>query len=488
MLSLILILLFQGVPVPASQSGSISGVLSTSTGKPAVGVRVSALTRPESPLDSLTASAMASLAETDQNGVYKLENVPPGRYYLIAGRVDRPTYYPGTLEMIAGKDVLITPGAAIAGMNFAMMDHSEGRADTNPGVSLATSWSIPVRVTLEGGGKIPVFDNGLFPVLRLTRVGDNHTMDIPLTSPLLVVPLAANPEYRVAIENLSKRYTVKTVVSGNTNLMSDLLKLPPPSAPIPLTRGSALFVSAGGQEIRADGSTGTVTIISGNTRIVSMFSSLPASIVPPLPPVPTLEVTLAEVAGVTSRTGATLSGMVPLPFGRGIEVSGIAGTIYADGAFEVKNVPPGRHIILTRNNPAGTRPVGASIIVGDDDIHNVRLQPILEIPKDFDAGIATTLRGTQNPGTIMSLATVRGRLVDEATGERFDRDRSIGRITVNGNTVSYTLDNAGDFEIHSLLPGRYDLHLWTSGDKTYTRTLDVRDEDLTIEWPVPALD
>jgi hypothetical protein len=36
------------------------------------------LARPGQPLDALMMSSMASIAETDSNGAYKLENIPPG--------------------------------------------------------------------------------------------------------------------------------------------------------------------------------------------------------------------------------------------------------------------------------------------------------------------------------------------------------------------------------------------------------------------------
>jgi hypothetical protein len=55
---------------------------------------------------------------------------------------------------------------------------------------------------------------------------------------------------------------------------------------------------------------------------------------------------------------------------------------------------------------------------------------------------------------------------------------------VNSNTVSYTVNNTGEFEIQGLLPGRYDLELSVSGGKTYTRSLDMRDEDMTLQWAV----
>src|SRR5688572_19751002 len=217
MLPVILLVLLQGVPVAASQSGSISGVLTNSTGKPAAGVRVSALARPDSPLDALTMSAMASIAETDPNGAFKLENIPPGRYYIVAGRIDQPTYYPGTLEMAGGKDLLITPGIALTGMNFVLKDNSAGRNDPFSGVSIALAWTIPIRVVMEGGGKIPISDKGLFPVLRLTRVADNQIQESPLTATSFSVALVTNPEYRLTIENLSTRYNVKSIISDKTD-------------------------------------------------------------------------------------------------------------------------------------------------------------------------------------------------------------------------------------------------------------------------------
>jgi hypothetical protein len=473
MLPLILLVILQGVPVPAFQSGSITGVLTNSTGKPAAGVRVSALARPESPTDALIASTMAGIAETDQNGVYKLENIPPGHYYIVAGRVDLPTYYPGTLEMAAGKDVLITPGATITGMNFALKDNSVGRASTGGLITLATSWTVPVRVAVEGGGKIPIYDGGLFPALRLTRVSDNQTVEAPLASASLVVPLTASPEYRVTIENLSTRYRVKSIVSDKVNLISSTLKLPAPLSPIPVTPNAQGIFS--------------IAVQGGNVSVFTFATSgatSVASVIPPLSPVPTIEVTLAEVTGASPRTGATISGSIPQPLTRSIHVSGIAGSIYEDGTFEVKNVPPGRHTIITRDNPSGTRPVGASIIVGTQDIRDTRLQQILEIPRDFDANIASTMPTTLSAGTVAPLATIRGHLVDEATGNRFDVDRSVGRITLNGNTVSYTINNTGEFEIQRLLPGRYDLELSVFGGATYTRSLDVRDGDMTLQWAV----
>jgi len=91
-------LITQGIPVLPNQGGTVTGILRTSSGTPAAGVRVSALARPEATKDLSTSAALASLAETDASGRYRLENIPPGRYYIVAGNIDVPTFYPGSLR------------------------------------------------------------------------------------------------------------------------------------------------------------------------------------------------------------------------------------------------------------------------------------------------------------------------------------------------------------------------------------------------------
>ena len=68
--------------------------------------------------------AMASLTQTDSMGRYRLENVPPGRYYIAAGRVDQPTYYPGTLDMTKGAAISISSAATVPDIDFVIQNAS----------------------------------------------------------------------------------------------------------------------------------------------------------------------------------------------------------------------------------------------------------------------------------------------------------------------------------------------------------------------------
>jgi hypothetical protein len=228
-----------------------------------------------------------------------------------------------------------------------------------------------------------------------------------------------------------------------------------------------------------------ITTANGTSTVYSLTSSVPSSIVLSLPPVPTIEVILEEQFATAPRTGATLSGTLP-PSQRSIEAAGITGSVYEDGTFEIRNVPPGRHVVLTRHNPPGTRPFGASIVAGEQDIPNLQLRQILEVPLQLDAGGAATPAGV--PGAVAPPVAIRGQLVDETTGAPFDAGRAIGRITVNGNTVSYTVNNTGEFEIQNLLPGRYRLDLWLSEHTSRTQTIEVGEKDMTLQWPVTLPD
>jgi periplasmic protein CpxP/Spy len=114
--------LAQVTPAATSQpAGTITGVVRTPDGAPAAGIRMTAL-RADAVNDALR--AMASLAQTDATGRYRLENVPPGRYFVTAGRVDLPTFYPGTLDVAKGTAISITSAAVVSEIDFVIQDPS----------------------------------------------------------------------------------------------------------------------------------------------------------------------------------------------------------------------------------------------------------------------------------------------------------------------------------------------------------------------------
>src|SRR5690348_258428 len=100
---LFLSILLTQQPLPQAGSGVITGVVRLPDGGPARGVRVAAMVPPDSGFNPGNASELAAIGKTDEFGRYRLEDVPPGRYYVVAGRVDAPTYYPGVQGMVGAK-------------------------------------------------------------------------------------------------------------------------------------------------------------------------------------------------------------------------------------------------------------------------------------------------------------------------------------------------------------------------------------------------
>ncbi|HET9129867.1 MAG TPA: carboxypeptidase-like regulatory domain-containing protein, partial [Terriglobia bacterium] len=213
-----LILLMQGIPLLPNQGGTVTGVLMTADSGPAVGVRVAVMAQPE-PGDVAGASALVSIAESDDAGRFRLENVPPGRYYITAGRVEQPTFYPGTLEMTSGKIVTVASGETLSGVNFSIKDVSDRSVST-----INAALRIPLQIRSETGVRIPIFSERGKARLKLTHVSDGVYADFILDSPAVSLPIASG-EYQVSVENLPDDLILNSLTFGTTNLLANKLKI-----------------------------------------------------------------------------------------------------------------------------------------------------------------------------------------------------------------------------------------------------------------------
>src|SRR5947207_9210813 len=96
----------------AGQTGTITGRLLAQNGTPAAGVRVIAMPASDSAKPSAAAGSdvpvLTSLTQADAAGRFRLENLPPGRYYILAGFLDFPTYYPGVMSTMTATAVSVT--------------------------------------------------------------------------------------------------------------------------------------------------------------------------------------------------------------------------------------------------------------------------------------------------------------------------------------------------------------------------------------------
>src|SRR6185295_19736547 len=95
------------------QNGTVTGQLHFPDGRPAEGVRVAAMAAPASSSPSNEVNVLLGITETDRSGRYKLVDIPSGRYYIVAGLVGLPTYYPGSQASSGAVGVTVRPGDTV---------------------------------------------------------------------------------------------------------------------------------------------------------------------------------------------------------------------------------------------------------------------------------------------------------------------------------------------------------------------------------------
>jgi len=150
-LLLIAALLAQGLQFQGSP-GIVTGRLLTKEGSPAQGVRVSAMVPP----DANVPATLVSSAETDAAGRYRLENIPPGRYYITAGFIEQPTYYPGVAALSGATAIEVSAGRTISDINFTMAISAgvvvRGRVALPP----AQPSLLVQRISMNSPGNLPL--------------------------------------------------------------------------------------------------------------------------------------------------------------------------------------------------------------------------------------------------------------------------------------------------------------------------------------------
>ena len=128
--SVFLVLLQAATP---ARPGVVTGQLQTREGAPAAAIRISALPAPPPnilPSDGqnyYSTTAPAGTTLSDAQGRYRLANLAPGRYFIVASVFGYPTFYPSGTN--ADRATVITVGAdkPSEGVNFSVQMPPGGR-------------------------------------------------------------------------------------------------------------------------------------------------------------------------------------------------------------------------------------------------------------------------------------------------------------------------------------------------------------------------
>jgi hypothetical protein len=340
----------------------------------------------------------------------------------VAGRVDQPTYYPGVEDMSGGKVIPIAAGAVNSGIDFVLQDASIGRAESiNPFLAVrlsdpTTQLVIPVRITVDGGGKAPVSAGGSLTRLVFTDrpIGLGYDIGLPVSVTASTVALITAPglqsEFHVMVESLPNDYVVKSMMYGSVDL----------------TKSGIRF---------------TVPTLTPTT------STTPISVV--LTPVRTNPAPGVSVSGRLSDASLRL-----------IYISGKPGEYYSDGTFVVRGVPPGRHTVIavgaaTMASTAVSPPFVASVVVGDSDVEGLGLERTEVLPAFFKSPSLPRPVGGHPAGAAVPLASIMGSIAEGVSGEPI----KAGTLTVVGASRTEVPIMDGKFQIPNLLPGQYSLQM-----------------------------
>ena len=151
---LLVSLLFQQASATPGASGTISGELRLPDGTAAQNIRVGARRILGTGQDTDRIVVFNRITTTDALGRYRLENVPAGQYYIAAGTLTEPTYYPGVSVLSGAVPVIIEAGSLLQGIDFGV---AQAR-DPIPATSRAAlREGIGGEIKIEGGGSWPRF-------------------------------------------------------------------------------------------------------------------------------------------------------------------------------------------------------------------------------------------------------------------------------------------------------------------------------------------
>ena len=207
----------------ASQNpaGEVGGQLRTPDGRPAVEVRVAVAA-----IDSTDKEGqLAAIGRTDESGKFHLTSIPPGRYRLIAGSIESPTYYPGTTELSAATVVNVVDGKMIGDLNFEVvnpLNRMSLSATASVGTAGIRPWlgpQIKVRVRTDDGSPLESF--GSFPISTPGRLGSGsgESFEIPLpgTEDYITIP--------VFRDRLAADYYIRSMTYGSIDLFESPLTI-----------------------------------------------------------------------------------------------------------------------------------------------------------------------------------------------------------------------------------------------------------------------
>jgi hypothetical protein len=313
-----------------------------------------------------------SLAQTDATGHYRLE-VPSGRYYIAAGSVESPTYFPDTTVLSSARPILITAGTVTEGVNF-----SKYIAASASGLFGRNGITLPVIIPVPQPNGSTGILSGLVRYTDGSPASGIAVIAVPLSTlnPGSTMFLTSPSDALTQSNNL----TAAAVSAMSTSLLSMMR----------LVRGTTRTYTDSAGHYRLDNvSPDSYYIVTGNsdspifypgTRDIAMADAIATTpstmmdavnftIAPPVMGISIRGRTLGMTGEPAVRATLDTHSLAPSPEGVASllpEKTYKTITAGSDGSFEIPGVVPGSYFIMARL--PGSLPVSKNIRVADQPV------------------------------------------------------------------------------------------------------------------------
>jgi len=236
--------------VALAEGGAVAGTIRGPDGNPAAQVRVGVMSVPEAGRGRPAgAGTLVSQVATDSAGKFQLDDVPPGRYYIVAGRLETPTFYPGVRDMGSAKLIQVAAKATVRDIDFVISGTSV----------VSTTVSLPIvrvngRIVLKNdkASMPPNITLQIFPAagtavgvpsgtIVSAAIAAAPSVRVPQTN--VTIPVDPDGRFKadlyaadqhVSVVGLPPGYSVVSLTSGGANLLTQ---------PIDPKLGAELIVS-----------------------------------------------------------------------------------------------------------------------------------------------------------------------------------------------------------------------------------------------------
>jgi hypothetical protein len=422
-------------------SGTLTGRVLTQEGTPAVNVRVAVMTVDD--------GALSNIAQTDTEGRYRLENVRTGRYYISAGPVGFPTYFPGVDRTGNPTVVNVTPGETRNDLSFTLLRVSTGVKISGTVVREGPlAGDRPLQVALGGGGQLrQVASAGADGKFEFSHVlPGRYTVLLDPPKPHFPQPVTVS-DTDIEVRLLPRR---DVSVLGAMRLENDV---PRPRLTVILEdatrKFSGTFSSNGTMMVEAPTGEYRVRIsdVPAGYAVQSVRSPSRNLLTESLlikeedSPLIVVALQLTEAAPWKKASGR-ITGTIPPNAKITLSGTGMAEapemSLNPDGSFEFLKLLPGGYSAILKPSPVGVKPF--TFQVNDTDVSNL----------EFAVSETRTIRGrlSRESDPLPSLAIFM--LADSRSGQQ------LGNFTINpDDNRSFTIAlPAGEYNLQFLTLGR----------------------------------